>query len=190
MFTVCFFPGCTYLDYEFIPGVITSRQCLGYIALPDKNLQCQPADPLWRLHAVTLSSGLYFTSNKLAFTYMQPIALTAYLYINIIPSAFHSWGNPASKVAGGEEGVSGSSGSKLKPCSITFFFPPSSRQTWIQLHISCMWFILCSNMDFFQSRLWFQFVDTSSAYMCNYVGLSVCYRRPTLYIMPLQTTGN
>lgn len=118
----CFFPRCTCPDYEFLPVVITSRLFLGYAALSDKNLQCQPADPLWRLRAVTLSSGLYFTSNKLALTQMQPIALTAHLYINIIPSAFHSWRNPASKVAGGEEGVSSSSGSKLKPCSITPFF--------------------------------------------------------------------
>lgn len=118
----CFFPSCTCPVYEFIPAVITSRLCLGYVALSDKNLQCQTADPLWRLHAVILSSGLYFTSNKLAFTRMQPIALTAHLYINIILSAFHSWRNPASKVAGGEEGVSSISGSKLKPCSVTPFF--------------------------------------------------------------------
>lgn len=116
-----FFPGCTFPDYEFIPVVFTPRLCLGYAALSDKYLHCQTADPLWRLRAVTLS-GLYFTSNKSAFTWMQPIALTAHLYINIIPSAFHSWRNTASKVAGGEEGVSRSSGSKLKPCSSTPFF--------------------------------------------------------------------
>lgn len=117
---------------------------------------------------------------------------TAYLYINIITSGFHSWRNWASRVARG--------GRK------------SQQQIWIQteallshsflLHLlTAIWILWAAHLpftifsvqqicEFFQSRLCFPFVDTNCVCMCNCVESSVHYKMSTLYMMPPQNIGN